>query len=49
MYNELQAVDNIVSEIKGISNFISKTLFNKNYVIVVGVIAVALFSFFSYR
>ena len=49
MYNELKAIDGFVSEVKGISNFISKTLFNKNYVIIAGVVAVALFTFFSFN
>ena len=47
MFNELKAIDNVVSEIKGVSNFISKTLFNKNYIIIASVVVVALVTFFS--
>ena len=49
MYTELKAVDNIVSEIKGVTNFISKTLFNKNYIIVASVVVVAIVTFFSFN
>ncbi len=49
MYNDIKAVDSIVSEIKGISNFISKTLFNKNYIIAASVVVVAIVTFFSFN
>ena len=49
MYTELKAVDNIVSEIKGVTNFISKTLFNKNYIIIASVVVVAIVTFFSFN
>lgn len=49
MYNDLKAVDSIVSEIKGISNFISKTIFNKNYLVVASLVAVALITYFSFN
>jgi len=49
MYNELKAIDNIVSDIKGITNLISKTLFNKNYIIILTVMIAVLISFLSFN
>ena len=49
MFNEFKAVDSIVSDIKGITNFISKTLFNKNYIIIACVVVAALVTFFSFN
>jgi len=49
MFNEMKAIDNVVSEIKGVSNLIEKTLFNKNYMIVASVVVVAIVTFFSFN
>jgi hypothetical protein len=49
MYSGLEAIDNIVAEIKGMTNLISKTLFNKNYIIIATVVIAALISFFSFN
>ena len=49
MNDEFKAVDNLVDEIKGVSDMISKTIFNKNYLIIASIIVVALVTFFSFN
>jgi hypothetical protein len=49
MYNQFEAIDSIVSEIKGMTNLISKTLFNKNYIIIACVVLAALVTFLSFN